>query len=101
MTTPAANPGSVATFTPALPASGTYRVYARWSAGTNRPDAAPITLLRGTTTIASLTVDQRSGGGQWNLLGTYSLSPGDVAQLSAADAGYTIADAFRFEYVGP
>lgn len=97
----AANPGSVATFTPVLPMSGTYRVYARWSAGTNRPDAAPVTILHGTTTIASLTVDQRSGGGQWNLLGTYSLSPGDVAQLSGSDAGYTIADAFRFEYVGP
>lgn len=96
----AADPGKSATFTPTLPGTGTYRVYMRWVGTSSMPDAAPVTIHHGSTSTA-LTVNQQVNGGQWNLLGTYALAPGDFVTLSAADAGFTVADAVRFEYVGP
>src|SRR5690606_3042720 len=91
-----AEPGNVATFAPTLPTAGTYRVYARWVGTASMPDAAPVTIHHGSTTT-SLTVNQQVNGGQWNLLGSYALSPGDYVTVSAADAGFTVTDAVRFE----
>jgi hypothetical protein len=95
-----ADSGKSATFTPTLPTAGTYRVYMRWVGTSSMPDAAPVTVHHGWTSTA-LTVNQQVNGGQWNLLGTFSLAAGDRVTLSAADAGFTVADAVRFEYVGP
>ena len=74
----------------------------RWTAAANRPDAAPVE-IRHRDGVASLTVDQRRDGSAWNLLGTYPLAAGTGChvRITAADAGYTIADAVRFEAVAP
>jgi hypothetical protein len=89
---------SAATFTPDLPADGTYEVYLRWTANANRETAVPVTVNHAGGT-ASLTVDQTANGGTWNLIGTWTFAAGTGGwvRLAAADAaGYVIADAVRF-----
>ena len=48
---------------------------------------------------ASMTVDQTSSGGQWNLLGTYDFDAGTSGSITidnAGTSGHVIADAVRF-----
>ncbi|WP_432743536.1 cellulase family glycosylhydrolase [Streptomyces sp. JH002] len=87
-----------ATFTPDLPASGRYNVYLWWSPNSNRTAAAPVSITHAGGT-AALTVDQRTGGCDWGLLGTYDFTAGagQKLTLSADSPGYTIADAVLFE----
>ncbi len=92
------DPASTATFTPDLPAAGSYDVYLRWTASTNRETAVPVTVHYDGGS-ASLTVNQTANGGTWNLLGTWSFAAGAAGSvvLAAADGvGYVIADAVRF-----
>ncbi|MGH8400118.1 MAG: hypothetical protein ACRESU_03360, partial [Gammaproteobacteria bacterium] len=77
-----------------VPASGSYQVYARWSAYSNRATNATYTVQAsdGTHTV---TENQQSNGSQWNLLGTFSFdSSGSVTLTNQAD-GYVIADAIE------
>ncbi|MDR0405850.1 MAG: hypothetical protein LBH54_03525, partial [Clostridiales bacterium] len=48
------------------------------------------------------TVNQRERNGEWVLLGTWRFARGEAGyvKISAANAGYTIADAVRFELAG-
>lgn len=100
------NPANTAQFCPKLPRAGRYEVSAWWLAGTNRSPAATFVIEHsgGSTRV---TQDQRSGGGQWNLLGEFDFPAGDGAKvilngaLSAAapgDPAATVisADAIRF-----
>lgn len=93
-----ANPPT-AFWTPFVPVAGRYRVYARWAQGTNRPPAARYRAETGTETVDFPPMDQRQGGGQWNLLGTAYFHQGRAGRvaLSAASEGYAIADAVRLE----
>lgn len=80
-----------------LPA-GSYKVYAWWSAGSNRSTAAPYIVYHssGSTTVK---VNQQANGGQWNLLGTFTLDGGSekVALSCWATSGYVvIADAIKW-----
>lgn len=80
---------------------GYYDVYAWWSQGTNRTDAAT---YRVSTAQASwdYVVNQQASGGQWNLLGRHYIPAGDgfVRLLATGpSAKVAIADAVRF--VGP
>ncbi len=80
---------------------GYYDVYAWWSQGTNRTDAATYRVLTsgGSTDYV---VNQQAGGGQWNLLGRHWIGAGDgfVRLLATGPTGkVAIADAVRF--VGP
>ncbi|HPB30195.1 MAG TPA: N-acetylmuramoyl-L-alanine amidase [Candidatus Sumerlaeota bacterium] len=83
-----------------LPSTGTYKVYARWTAGTNRAASAPyiVTHAGGNTTVS---VNQQANGGTWQLLGTWSFNSGTAirVQLSCwTTAGYyVIADAVKFD----
>ncbi len=74
--------------------SGTYKVQAWWSAGTNRSTTAPYIIPNGTT----VSKNQQTGGGVWNTLGTISLSGSPATKLSVwTTAGYiVIADAVRY-----
>ena len=76
-------------------ASGSWKISAWWSAGTNRSPAAPYILPGGTV----VTVNQQANGGKWNLLGTRTLSGSSTTQLSCwATSGYVvIADAIRYQ----
>lgn len=74
--------------------SGTYKVQAWWSAGTNRSSSAPYIVPNGSTVVKN----QQINGGSWQTLGTYSLSGTPVTKLSCwTTTGYVvIADAVRY-----
>ena len=85
-------------FTPTLQ-GGSYRVYARWTANANRASNTPFTISGsgGTTTVVQ---NQRTNGGAWILLGTFTFSAGSSGYVQVGNAGtngYVIADAVRFE----
>ncbi len=78
-----------------------YQVYARWTAHSNRASDATYTIhhlnQNGETITNTVTVNQRTDGGKWVLLGTYWMSnlTGRVT-LSDDANGYVVADAVRF-----
>jgi hypothetical protein len=84
-------------WTPDLPVTGQYEVWVWWTSRSTRSPQAryKITHANG---ISRLTRDQRSGGGQWQLLGTYSFTAGTVGSVMVSDAngGVVSADAVRF-----
>ncbi|MEU6997352.1 family 10 glycosylhydrolase [Nonomuraea sp. NPDC046570] len=77
-----------------LPETGSYRVEVWYPADPGYNSATPF-LVGGQV----VTVDQRSGGGQWRVLGTFTLQagPADVAGVSrwTSTTGYVVADAVR------
>jgi hypothetical protein len=85
-------------FTPTL-AGGTYNVYGRWAAHSNRATSAPFTVRHsGGTTVVSR--DQRVGGGQWVILGTFTFAAGTGGYVQVGTTGtdgYVVADAVRFQ----
>jgi hypothetical protein len=89
-------------YRPNLQASGNYQVYEWHPQGTNRTKDAPIAITHngGTQTV---TIDQQVGGGQWNLLGTFSFSAGTAGYVRIKDNFTTgivvMADAIKFVYV--
>ncbi len=93
-------PTAVARWTPRIPVSGNWQVYAWWPQGTNRPTNSPYRIYyKGGSAIVR--VNQQAGGGQWNLLGTYPMEAGGnnyVTMSNDADptGKVTMADAVRF-----
>jgi hypothetical protein len=89
-----------ATWRANLPVAGNYRVFARWTAASNRSTTAPYVVVHtgGSTTIQ---VNQQQNGGQWVLLGTFNMAAGtlDRVRLSCwTTAGFFVsADAVMFE----
>ncbi|MEW5802651.1 MAG: Ig-like domain-containing protein [bacterium] len=93
----AADGTSSVTWTPLLPQSRDYKVYARWTADTDRAsNAAYAIAYDGGTFIA--TVDQRTDGGNWTLLGTFIFIEGisGYVQLTDLADGVVVADAVKF-----
>lgn len=96
------NTGSVsdlASWTASLPSAGAYKVYAWWTAAANRASSAPcfVDHSGGTQTVYA---DQRSNGGQWNLLGTFQMNAGTTqVRLSCwtTSGDLVIADAVKWE----
>lgn len=88
-----------AKWTPNIPTSGSWAVYAWWSQGTNRSSSAPYIVYYsgGSTTI---NVNQQTNGGKWNLLTTKTFGTGTAypTQLSCwTTTGYVvIADAVKW-----
>ncbi len=85
-------------FRPTLPSTGTYEVFAWWTAGTNRASNVPIDIVSasGTTTVV---VNQQLTGSQWVSLGTYSFNAGTTGSVlirTTGTNGYVVADAVRF-----
>jgi len=96
----ARNVGSfTATWTPYVP-GGTYKVYARWRQTDDRTNKVSYTIIyAGGTAIVD--VDQRSDGGIWVELGTYSFNSGIAkvsinATLTKDDEDTVCADAIKF-----
>lgn len=76
---------------------GPVSVYAWWVAGANRTPQAPylVTHSSGTTTVV---VNQQVNGGQWNLLGTWTMSSGYVRLSPWTATGYiVVADAIKWQ----
>lgn len=92
-----ANGGTSVTYTPTIPISGTYHVYARWTAYTNRATNVPITInsASGQTVV---TVNQQQNGGVWVLLGDYSFNAGTSGSIVVGTSGangVVVADAVQ------
>lgn len=91
-----------AKWTPDIPLEGYYILYMKWTAGSNRPDGAPLEIAYKDGTDTGKTVNQKANNGIWVNIGTYLLQAGTegYVKLLATDAGYTIADAVKFTYYG-
>ena len=90
-------------YAPNILTAGNYQVYEWHPQGSNRPLGAPhvITYNGGSTTI---NVNQQTGGGRWNLLGTFNFAAGSSGGVKISDAfneaGQSImADAIKFVYL--
>jgi RHS repeat-associated protein len=95
---PAGAAPNSATWSPNL--SGPYELYAKWTDHVNRATNATYTVTHpgGATPV---TVNQQAGGGQWNLLGTFNLTPSSNITLTDQANGYVVADAIQLISVGP
>ncbi len=83
-----------ATWTFQINAPGKYEVYAHWVSKSDRASNAPYTVKNNTTTLGTVLVDQRANGGQFNLLGTYTLEAGTLQVILTDNAnGRVVADA--------
>jgi hypothetical protein len=95
-TEPASAP---ATFWFYLAAAGTRTVDAWWVAGTNRATAASFLVYDSAgTQLGQVAKNQQTGGGQWNVLGTYAFRAGwnrVVLSRWQATGSVVVADAIR------
>ncbi|MGV2881706.1 hyaluronate lyase [Paenibacillus sonchi] len=85
-------------FTPVLPVTATYSVYMMWPEHFNRATAIPLEVVHAGGT-ATLSIDQTSNGGVWNLIGTYTFTAGtsgSVTIRNSGTSGYVAADAVKF-----
>lgn len=80
--------------------AGQYRVYARWTSGSNRTTTAEYQIAS-RDGLKQVHVNQKSGGGQWHLLGTFNFVPGanEAVTLTGGSDGVVVADAIA--WVGP
>ncbi|HNT37065.1 MAG TPA: hypothetical protein PKH07_18895, partial [bacterium] len=89
-----------ARWTPTFPASGQYDVYVRYQDGSNRASNAPYTVYYSGGS-QSFSIDQRTGGGTWVLLGRFAFDAGSTGYVklsnnTGATGSVVIADAVRF-----
>ena len=91
-----------ARFTPDLPDAGTYEVFLRWTAHTNRASNVPVEIRLPGGVVQIVTVNQQVNGSQWVPVGSFSFaagfspSEGSVTIRNNGVNGYVIADAVRF-----
>ncbi len=81
---------------------GSYRAWMWWSGFPSRPQSVRVDIEHGAGT-SSLHVNQQSGAGRWNELGTWDFEAAAVLTIFAAGVGSTCADAVRLTggSVGP
>ncbi len=89
------------TFTPTLPQDGQYEVYLWWPDASIWAANVPVDVMHvgGTSTVS---VDESTNGGQWNLIGTYDFmaGTGSVIIRTGGTTSHVAADAVRFVRVG-
>ncbi|CAN5492091.1 hypothetical protein BH10ACT7_BH10ACT7_21000 [soil metagenome] len=97
----ASQPSRWASWSTSIPTTGEYIVCMNWTSDDSRVAAAPVEVEHRYGTYAT-TVDQRTGGGTWQGLGTFEFRSGETATItiSAAGSGYTAADAIKLVPVG-
>jgi hypothetical protein len=79
--------------------AGTYNVYVRWTAFSNRSTAVPISVNH-TGGLTTKTFNQQTNGGKWVLYGAYNFDEGTGGFVTISDInGQACADAVRFELV--
>ncbi len=88
-------------FRPEITQPGYYHIYAWWPASSNHSSKAVYKIYH-SGGVATINVDQRIQGGQWNSLGQFSLgiTKSNIVEISNPNGGNIIADAIRFEYIG-
>ncbi len=91
--------GKSVRFTPVIPETGTYQVYARWTANaSNRASNARFDITHASGTATSYQ-SQKGNNNQWVLLGTYTFNAGYSGNVLLRDDGcdgFVIADAVKF-----
>jgi hypothetical protein len=88
-------------FAPRLSQSGFYRVYLWWPQEADASRSVAVA-VRSESTEAKLSVDQSRDGGRWNSIGVFHTQTGELELRLSTSPGLTfLADAARFEYVGP
>jgi hypothetical protein len=95
--------GKSVRFSPSFSNAGSNRVYLRWTTSFNRASNVPVDVNYAGHT-QTFTVNQQVNGGVWVLLGTFNFDAGtngSVAVRNDGANGYVIADAVKFEFVGP
>ncbi|WP_442506617.1 choice-of-anchor D domain-containing protein [Novipirellula sp. SH528] len=90
------------TYTPTIPLDGLYEVFANYTDGSSRASNAAYEVVsqNGTSLVR---VDQRTGGGVYQSLGTFNFLAGTSGSvtLRASDAnGFVVGDAVQFVRVG-
>src|SRR5262245_31126991 len=81
---------------PILTATGTYDVYVWWTQSATRSTAVPYSVVRADGTFDT-TRNQQTGGGQWQLLGSFPFTAGGAGTVRVSDSnGEASADAVRF-----
>jgi hypothetical protein len=89
-----------AKWTVTLPSSGSYKVYARWTADPNRATSAPYSIVHSGGT-ATVNVNQQQNNGTWVLLGTYNFAAGTAERVRlscwTSSGQFVVADAVMFE----
>jgi len=99
-----AGPGSgsmTATWATNITNPSPYSIYARWTESSNRAPDATYTLSINGIQLGIIQKDQRTDGGQFNLLGTYSLTSGMLEiVLSDCASGFVVADAIQVVNMG-
>ncbi|MDY6935912.1 MAG: choice-of-anchor X domain-containing protein, partial [Spirochaetota bacterium] len=86
------------TFTPNLPESGNYDIYAWWTTHSNRATDVPYTInYSGGSDV--VVMNQERGGGAWIYLGTYYFNAGTGGSVMISDDAneYIIADAVKWQ----
>ncbi|HYY89061.1 MAG TPA: L,D-transpeptidase family protein [Chloroflexota bacterium] len=89
--------GSVFWPVPGSLASGHYQLFARWTGGSGHASTAVYTVSHGGGTV-ELRRDQRSNGGDWQLLGDFDFQAGQDqgVRLTGSGDGVLVADAIRW-----
>lgn len=101
--TPYTEKSDAAWYKVAIPATGTYRVEVRYPASSGNNDRSPYVVVTasGNTTVH---VNQRTNGGRWITLGTFTLTAGDENKVGVSrwtyGTGQVVADAIRVTRVG-
>lgn len=81
-----------ATWSAALPFSGSYEVFARWPAGVSGIEASFSYTVQG----KEITVNPRTRGGTWFSLGTFEFERSGAVILAGGSDEVLVADAIRF-----
>jgi hypothetical protein len=85
-------------FTPNLPYRADYRVYLRWTAGSNRATNAPVDINHADGTD-TLLINETINGSQWVCLGTFPFALGQMGSVlvrNTGTTGHVIVDAVAF-----
>ena len=84
-----------AVYTPDFLQAGTYPVFLRWAADTNRATNVPVTVNHSGGSQV-ITVNQRASGGLWNKLGDFPFAAGTTGNVTIGTTGtngFVVADA--------
>ncbi len=89
-------------YTPTISAPGDYQVYCWYPQGANRTVGAPYVIAYNGGTV-TVPVNQQSGGGAWNLLGTFNFALGTSGNVKIKDnfadsTQVVMADAIKFSF---
>jgi hypothetical protein len=90
-------------FRPDFDETGSYRVFLRWTAGSNRVTNALVEIAH-QNGVEKLRVNQQTNGGEWVPLGAYDFQAGSAGTVTLKNEGcaptqFLIADAVRFEKI--